>query len=164
MAFTALTNSEIESGDPVSQDLWNKVQDNFDDHETRILSLEGGSSTAYMPLVWGAQSIYIPRDDIGIYRLPFGITVLAVRLLVITAGSGGSTQIDIKKKTGAGSWASIFSTLPSVSSASGNYAISTNAIISTTSLSAADLLRCDITTIQDGEPSGIQVYLEYEKS
>lgn len=163
MAFNPFLNTEIESGDPVTQDLWNKTQDNFDDHESRIVSLEGGSAVAYLPLVWGARDRFSTRDDIGIYRLPFGISLLACRLLVVTAGSSGSTQIDIKKKTGAGAWTSVFSTLPSVPHTDGNFAISTNAVFGITTLAAADLVRCDITTIQGGEPSGIQVYLEFEK-
>jgi len=163
MAFNPFLNSEIEAGDPVTQDLWDKAQDNFDDHESRIVSLEGGSAVAYLPLVWGARSLYWVRDDIGIYRLPFGINLLACRLLVVTAGSSGSTQIDIKKKTGAGAWTSVFSTLPSVPHTDGNFAISTNAVFSITTLAAADLVRCDITTVQGGEPNGIQVFLEFEK-
>ena len=163
MAYNPLLNAEIEAGDPVTQDLWDKAQDNFDDHESRIVSLEGGSAVAYLPLVWGARSLYWVRDDIGIYRLPFGVNLLACRLLVVTAGSSGSTQIDIKKKTSAGAWTSVFSTLPSVPHTDGNFAISTNAVFSITTLAAADLVRCDITTVQGGSPNGIQVFLEFEK-
>lgn len=163
MAFIPISNSIIEAGDPVTQDLFNQVQDNFDDHEARVVALEGGSATAYLPLVWGVQRTYWALDNIGIYRLTFGVDLLACRLLVVTAGSSGSTEIDIKKKTGAGAWTSVFSTLPSVAFGAGNLGISTNAVFSITSLSAADLVRCDITASQGGSPSGLQVYLEFEK-
>lgn len=40
MAFTAITNEEIEVGKPVKKSLLRKVKDNLDDHETRINSVE----------------------------------------------------------------------------------------------------------------------------
>lgn len=40
MAFTALTSGQIASGEPVTTDLWTKTKDNFDDHESRIGTLE----------------------------------------------------------------------------------------------------------------------------
>ncbi len=58
----------------------------------------------------------------------------------------------------------MFSTKPSVTSASGDYAISTNAVLSVEDLLAADLIRVDLTATQGGTPSGLSVFLEYEKT
>lgn len=45
MAYIALTDSEIAPDKPVSNDLLQKVKDNFDDHEARISAGSGGGSS-----------------------------------------------------------------------------------------------------------------------
>lgn len=167
MAFTAIVNTEIESGDPTTQDLWTKVKTDFDDHETRIVSLEGGSAVVYRPLefiVSGPYGQYVPFNNTGVIRLNFNINILAGRLLIHTAGSSGTTEIDFKYKSGAGAWTTIFSTKPSVAQSSGDYAVSTNGVLSVTALSAGDLLRMDITTTQAGTPMGLTGIFEFEKA
>lgn len=167
MAFTTIPTSIIESGDPVVQELWDTyVKDNLDDHESRIVGLEGGSNVVYQPHFWNVTGPYfvaVPLVNCGMIRLNFNLTVLAGRLLIKTAGSSGSTEIDILYKRGVSAFTSIFSTKPSVTSASGNYAISTNGVLTVTSLLAGDILRMDITTTQGGEPEGLVGILEYEK-
>lgn len=167
MAFTTIPTSIIESGDPVKQELWDTyVKDNLDDHESRITGLEGGSNVVYGPHFWNVTGPYfaaVPLVNCGMIRLNFSLTVLAGRLLIKTAGSSGSTEIDILYKRGVSAFTSIFSTKPSVTSASGDYAISTNGILTVTSLLAGDILRMDITTTQGGTPEGLVGILEYEK-
>lgn len=173
MAFSAITNGQIEAGDPVTQDLFNKVQDNFDDHQSRIVSLEGGSATAYPFWLWHFQAYYpdtapIATDsrNLGVIVVPFNVNIQAGRLLIHVAGSSGTTEIDIKKKTGAGAWTTIFSTKPSVASASGNWATSSNGVLSITSLVTGDLLRAELSTAQAGTPGpkDFTIRFEYEKS
>jgi hypothetical protein len=167
MAFTTIPATIIESGDPVIQELWDTyVKGNLDDHETRIVGLEGGSNVVYPPHFWNVTGPYfvaVPLVNCGMIRLNFNLSVLAGRLLIKTAGSSGSTEIDILYKRGASAFATIFSTKPSVTSASGDYAISTNGILTVTSLLAGDILRMDITTTQGGTPEGLVGILEYEK-
>lgn len=166
MPFSTIVTTEIEAGDPTTQDLFSKIKTNEDDHETRIVSLEAGSATTYPPYefyVSGPYEGYTPLLGCGHIRIAFNITVLAGRLAIIKAGTSGTTQIDFKYKRGAGSWTSIFSTLPSVASTSGDYAVSTNGILSVTSLLAGDLVRMDITTTQAGTPNSIIGLLEFEK-
>lgn len=168
MAFTTLPTSIIEAGDPVKQELFTTyVKDNLDDHEARLVAVEGGSAVSYPAFDWNVSGYYgqwVPFNNIGIIRIPFGLTILAVRLLIHTAGSSGSTEIDVKYKRAAGSWTTVFSTKPSVTSASGDYAISTNAVLSVEDLLAADLIRVDLTATQGGTPSGLSVFLEYQKT
>ncbi|RTL05226.1 hypothetical protein EKK58_08745 [Candidatus Dependentiae bacterium] len=171
MAYDPILNTEIEAGDPVTQDLWTKAQENLDDHESRIISLEGGSSVAYHPFEWhvhgpyGGWAPFTNSDSgCGIIRLTFNITVLGGRVLIHQAGSSGSTEIDILYKRGGGAWTSIFSTKPSVAFGAGDYAASSNAVISTTALLAGDLIRMDITTAQGGTPFGLNGILEFEKT
>ena len=164
MAYVTIPNALVSSGKPVTQELWKSyVKNDLDDHETRLVSLEGGSAVAYMPIYWTVKGPLATKDDCGFVRIPFDITLLAARLMTETAGSGGATEIDLEYKRGAGAWTSVFSTKPSVSSTS-DYQLSTNAVFSTTALLSGDLLRMNIDTIQTGSPYGILLVLEFEKS
>jgi len=46
MPYIALADSEIQSGEPISQSLVQKIKDNFDDHEARIIGGGGGGGGA----------------------------------------------------------------------------------------------------------------------
>lgn len=168
MSFTTMPTSIIESGDPVIQELWDTyVKDNLDDHETRIVGLEGGSNVVYPPHFWNVTGPYeqaVPLLNCGIIRLNFALTVLAGRLIIGYAGTSGSTEIDILYKRGANPFVSIFSTKPSVAFGAGDYAISTNGIVTDPNLVAGDILRMDITTTQAGGPRNLLGLLEYEKA
>lgn len=169
MAFITIPSNIIESGDPASQELFNTyIKDNLDDHETRIVGLEGGSNVVYPAHYWNINGPYETAVPLvwtdGIIRLPFAITVLSARLTIVTAGSSGTTEIDFLYKRGASAFATICSTKPSVAYSAGNMATSTNAVVSVTSLLAGDFIRMDITTTQAGSPKGLLGFIEYEKS
>jgi hypothetical protein len=166
VAFLTIPASTIESGDPVTQELFGSVKDNFDDHETRILSLEGGGNVSYVPGHWNVQgnySVISPVDSLGVVRIPFNITVLGGRILILVAGGSGDTEIDFKYKRGAGAWTSIFSSLPTVNFSAGNYAIGSG-VLDETSLLIGDLLRMDITAAQGSNPYGLVGIFEFEKT
>ena len=165
MAFIAIDATAIESGDPVTADLWTKTKDNFDDHETRLTSVEGGSNVAYAPYNYHVSGEYPATfTNAGLVRIPFDIDIDGARLLVFTAGSSGSTEINFLYKRGAGAWTTIFSTRPSVPDTDGDYSISTNQVLSVTQLLAGDLLRMDITAKQGGNPKGCLGILEFSKT
>jgi hypothetical protein len=44
VAFVALTDAETDASKPARQALWKKIKDNFDDHQSRLGALEGGSA------------------------------------------------------------------------------------------------------------------------
>ena len=167
MAFTVIDPSIIEAGDPTTQDLFNTVRLNFDDHETRLTSVEGGSSVNYIPFYWNLNGYYgefVTLDNaVGVIRLPFNITLLGGRLLVNTAGTSGSTEIDFKYKRGAGAWTSVFSTKPVLSFSAGNDSIDSG-VLSTTALLIGDLVRMDLTSSQNGDPRGLTGLLEFSKT
>jgi hypothetical protein len=164
MAFVTIPSTIIESGDPVTQELFNTyIKNDLDDHETRLVSLEGGSAVAYVPFYWTVKGYLTTLTDCGFIRVPFDITLLAARLLTQVAGSGSSTEVDIEYKRGAGAWTSVFSTKPSVSSTS-DYTLSVNAVLSTTAILSGDLLRMNITAVQSGDPKGLLTVLEFEKT
>lgn len=165
MAYSAITSTEILAGKPNKQELWTKVKDNFIDHESRIIDLEAAINS-FLPIEFSVYGPYsqrtAPQTYVLIYRTSFNFTALAARLLVQTAGSAGTLEVDLQMKRGAGAFATIFSTKPSVVYTAGDLALSTNGVLSTTSFLAGDIIRMDITSNQTaGE--GFELYLEYER-
>ena len=163
MAYEQINTSEIETGDPVTADLWEKVKNSFDDHEERVSDLEAGAS-AREPLAFyvkGNYSSFGTVTGVAYRRLFANITLTGGRLFIIDAGSSGTTQIDIQYKRGVAAFASIFSTLPSAVYSDGDYFLSTNGVLSVTQLLAGDVLRLDISTSQIGNEE-FHVYLPFD--
>ncbi len=166
MSYVAINSTEVLPGKPVKTDLMVKIQGDFSDHESRIAVLETALNS-YRPLEFVVQGEYWryggAQTEVMIDRLNFNLTLTAARLMIKTAGTSGTTGVDILYKRGAGAWTSIFSTTPSVLYSIGDYGISTNAVISTTALLAGDLLRLDIVSVQT-LGNGFDVQLEYVKT
>jgi len=169
MAFVALTTAEVTTGQPTKAEVGLKIKNNFDDHESRLTSAETAINT-YRPIeftVSGGYWVFVPKDGVLVERLNFDINVLSGRILVIDAGTAGTLEVDVEYSDDNGaSWSSIFSTLPSVVYTAGNYALSTNGVlstqISTNGLDTGDLLRLNIDTAQTGNEL-FKVILEIEK-
>lgn len=163
MSYEQINTSEIETGDPVTADLWEKVKNSLDDHEDRVSDLEAGAS-AREPLAFyvkGNYSSFGAVTGVAYRRLFANITLTGGRLFIIDAGSSGTTQIDIQYKRGVAAFASIFSTLPSAVYSDGDYFLSTNGVLSVTQLLAGDVLRLDISTSQIGNEE-FHVYLPFD--
>lgn len=168
MAYITIPTSLIESGDPVTTTLWNTyVKGDLDDLDSRMTSLEGGIAIAYPPFFWNVKGPLKAKTDCGFIRLGFDVTLLAARLIIQTAGTSGTTTIDFQYRRGSGSWTTVLSTKPSTSSTS-DYAISTNGVLSVTSLLSGDLIRMNIDTVQTGAsatpPKGLLGILEFSKT
>lgn len=97
-----------------------------------------------------------------VYRVPRAFTVTAVRALVKTAGSAGNLVVDVKKKTGAGAFATILSSTISVAYTAGSYAVGSGTV-STTSLAEGDILSLDITSVQTNMVD-FSVYVEVTRA
>ena len=177
MAFIAFTTDQILAGEANKQELWTKTKDNFDDHESRIVTLEGGGAIAYPSFVWRFEGEYdllsTPIELVTRYRAEFNLKITGAVLMVHEAGTSGTTEIDIEKfNAGGGGVTSLFSTRPSIGFASGNDAVSTNQVLDTgvTSLTAGQFLRCKITSSQSGPdtspqgtPAHISVFAQFIK-
>ncbi len=153
----------LESGDPVTADLWEQVRANFVDHESRITAVEVAVQT-FQPFEFkarGAASLYAPITGQEFKRIFNNITLTGARLLVPIAGSAGTWDFDIQMKRGAGAFATIFTTRPSVAFGAGDYAVSSNADLATTDLLVGDILRFDVQGGQtDSEEATL--YLQWE--
>jgi len=169
MAFVPLTSGEIASGQPVLNNTATKIKDNFDNLDGRLTDVETGASTVYPPIILKVGGFY---STLGVYQnavlttCNFNLTITGVRLLIEECGSSGTTEIDILYKRGAGAWTSVLTTKPSVTSASGNYALSTNAVLDLdeVSLEAGDLIRLDITSTQAGNAKGFLARIDFNKN
>jgi len=163
MAFTALTSGEVASAQPVASTVTTKIKNNFDDHESRIQTLES-SVTNNIPIIWRVNGYYDVLTGLIKSTTNMSMSFTGVRILIDKAGSAGTTQIDILRKRGGGAWTSIFTTLPSVAFGAGNDALSTNAVLNPTmqALQAGDILRLDITSAQTDGVSFL-VRIDYTK-
>lgn len=164
MSYVALSTTEIETGDPVSADLWEKVRANFVDHESRLSSIEAATQT-FEPIKFVARGAFalvsLPFTGEDFHRIFTNITLTAARLLVPIAGSAGTWDFDVQYKRGGAAFASIFSTRPSVAFGAGDYAVSSNAVMTTTALLVGDILRFDVRGAQT-ESDQANLYLQYE--
>lgn len=164
MAFVPLNTTEIAAGEPVKQELWDTVKEDLDDLNSRIVSTEN-ALTNFRPIefnVHGRMDEFLPPiEELILERVNFDCTIVAARLITKTAGTAGFHSVDIQMKRGASPWQSIFSALPSLSYLQGDYAVSVNQVLSTTSLLAGDLLRLDIISVQT-EGESILVHIEIE--
>lgn len=141
--------SEIAAGQPVKQELWQGVKDDFEDLDTRVSAVEAATSTV-QPLIFavtGPHFLYGAVNEVCVIRAPYSLTLTDVKLFVVQGGTDGTLLVDIQKKSGAGAYATVFSTKPSVIFSAGNYATSTNAAISVPAVSNGDFLRLDINTV-----------------
>lgn len=145
MAFEEILTTQIEAGDPVTQELFRKIKNSLDDHEDRLAVAEAAVQSFY-PIVFkaqGALSLYAPLTGIVHERVPSNLRLTSARILVIDAGSAGTVEFDVQYKRGGAAFASIFSTRPSVAYTAGSYALSSNAVLAVTSLEIGDILRLD---------------------
>jgi hypothetical protein len=149
MSYVDLTSGEIASGEPVATTTQNKVKDNFANHEERIENLEA-SVVDFLPIVLSVGGWYSANTNVLKTTANSSLTIIGVRILINTAGASGTTEIDLLRKRGAGSYESILTTKPSVAYTAGNDALSSNAVLDATKvdIEAGDILRLDITSAQ----------------
>lgn len=116
------------------------------------------------------NSLSIPFAAIdNILFIPDNALITNAFMFTRKAGSGGTTELDVKyATTPGGSWASVFSTTPKISYAAGDFAwcytgssfLNTTApVLSVTNLNAGMAIRCDIITSQSGDARGAGIVL-----
>lgn len=165
MAYSAITTAEVTAGKATKQEVGVKIKDNFTDHETRIVTLET-SLTQFEPIVFevkGAHYKSSAEDGVAYYHVPTAINITAVTLLIVDDGSSGTTTIDIQKSaSGGASFATIFSSKPSVAQGSGDFTSDAGTLSgSLGNLSNDDELRLDVDAWQVGNFE-FKVIIEYE--
>lgn len=166
MAFSPILNQAIEAGEPVTKDLWKLVQTDLDDHEVRILTLEG-SVGLILPIqmdLYGRYDYLSDKIGVAYTRVTDNVTVNAGRVMAHTAGTSGTTEIDIQFKRGVAAFKSLFTALPAVAFGAGNLGIGSGTLDpSEVNLVPGDILRLDLSTSQV-EGNGFSGFLEITKT
>jgi hypothetical protein len=153
MAFSSISSAVIAVGQAIKAELWGKVKDNFDDHETRINAIE--STTSKIPIikfyVLNASS-FSTATGLFYWESNDTFTITSAYVQIFEKGSlSGTFEVDIEKSTtdlNSTSFTSIFTTKPSITFASvADYAKSTNQVFDPTKISMVpgNYLRFDIT-------------------
>lgn len=162
MAFVTISSSEIEVGDPIKKELFDKIKANEDDHESRLNDVE---SNANKVIVFD-ETIYNGSSAGSMTGLqyfkainPFILTFAEIQ--IFEKGSlTGFLEIDIKKSTttaDTANFTSVFTTKPKITFATASdYDASTNQAYNAglTSIAVDDWLRMDITILPGGGTLG----------
>jgi hypothetical protein len=153
MAYSTISSALIAVGKAIKRELWLKTKDNFDDHESRIASLETAGSL--IPIF--DETIYSRSSASGYtgllyYQAKQAIKVTKVLVQIYAKGSisSGTIEIDAKKAASLGaSFSTIMTTKPSINFATASdYDFDDGAInASLNSLAVDDYLRIDVTTL-----------------
>lgn len=162
MSYTAFTSAEIAAGEPVKQELWQKVKDNDADFDSRLGTAE--NSVGRLPPIefYSVGTVTTPTAMDGALktRIEANTTILAVRLVVFDAGSAGSCTVDVEYKRGGGAWTSVLSAPISASYSSGDNYVTSGTLVFT-ALQSGDLLRLNIDAVQT-DMEDFAVFVERE--
>ncbi len=153
MSFTALTEAECNSGEPVKTTTHNKIRTNLDDHEARILAAEAATNIfqSIIMRVNGPYGLMGIVNDILKTTIATQINIIGVRILIDKAGNSGDTEIDIKVKRAAeASYTSILTVKPSANFSDGDDFLSTSGTLNASEqvIYPGDVLRLDQTAVQ----------------
>ena len=153
MAFSTISSLAIAVGSAIKKELWDKVKDNLDDHETRINQVESNASKISIwedVFVNGSQ--FSTYTGIDYYEATTAFTITNANFRIFEVGSNaGFLEIDIKRSTtdfDSGSFVSIFTTKPKITYATASDDDeTTNQVFDAGQINIAigDRLRFDIT-------------------
>jgi len=154
MAFITIATDQIEAGDPVTQELWTKTKDNFDDHEARLTVVEAGFQK-FLPIRFICIAAHYKTGSetgLAFVRVPFDITITNGSLFLIDSGTSGTLTVDVQASAaGGGAFSSIFTVKPTLTSAAADFAVNSGTLDGTkTSRIAGDILRFDVSSYQVG--------------
>ena len=155
MGFLTLLNKLV--GDPLKKDDWDKVKDNFDDHESRIASNESQAAKIIVydsDVKLGASAASV--TGLIHYKAIQAFTVTTVEIQIFSKGPivSGILEIDVKKNTTPDDigMTSIMTTLPSVDfSTASDYDTSSGILsVAEQDIAVDGFLRFDITSLPVG--------------
>ena len=155
MSFIAILKKLV--GDPIKKDDFDKIVDNFDDHESRVGQLE----TQAAKIVVFDFTVFPPNNSgtvtgLTIYKAIQAFTVNTVEIQIFEKGSVtiGTLEVDVKKNSSPDDvgMTSIMTTLPSIDfSTASDYDTSSGVLTPVVQDIAVDeFLRLDITSIPVG--------------
>lgn len=153
MAYVTIDPDSIEVGDPLKKELFDLIKDNFDDHETRIQTLSGGSGKVIV-----FDFVVNIGPNAGTTKLTYFkalqsiiITEVTIQIFEKTPAITGTISVDVKKNTDTNdaNFTTILTTQPSVDIATDPDYTSDSGVINTgaQTIAAGSLVRLDITSL-----------------
>lgn len=175
MAFTSISSSLIAVGKAITASLFSTVKDNFDDHESRIASVEAAANKVvfYSEIVRNAATLSGGGTVTGldVYRVQSGIDITDCKVFIFEKGSlTGNLEVDVKVSSSADftSAVSVFTTKPKIDySTASSYDESNNAVLDGVNkiLTEGKYIRLDVTELPSGGSIGkFGIYLIGEPS
>ncbi len=155
MAFQVIDPNEIDVGDPIKKELFDKIKNSLDDHEERIDELEVGARKVdvfkFPVLNASAANSY---TGITYYIADENFTLTSATITIFEKGVlTGAVEIDIRKSTtnlDSTSFTTVFTTKPKITMASASdYETSSNQVFDVTQIeiNEGDFLRLDVTEL-----------------
>jgi len=168
MAYTAIPSSLIQVGKALKQTLFQLLKDDLDDHESRLSSVESGTSKieVFNSFVYNSQASV--ATGVAMYRCVDTFTLNDAKLAIFDVSgatfTSGTIEFDIQKSTSADftSSVSVFTTKPSLAYTASSFDESSNAVfdVANADVEPGDYLRLDITSFFVGDTlSNFQVIL-----
>lgn len=158
MAYSAFTSVEIEVGKSTKKELFQKVKDNFDDHESRIAAVEQTAIQQIMNCkVIGDIENYSSSQILQrspVWRAPFDGSIISFVATLLTVSTSGTLSFQLYKSIDNGvNWTPLLS---SATTLTGTTVGSQNGSVTFVNAESqlfdqGDLLRVDITTVQVGQ-------------
>lgn len=153
MAFTSISSAIISVGRAIRKELWQLTKDNFDDHESRLGSLEtAGSLIQIFDETVYSASASSSLTGLLYYRAKQAIKIVRVQVQIFEKGSitSGTLSLDCKKGSTLGaSFATILTTQASIAFATDPDYTSDDAVINSSlnSLAIDEFIRIDVTSL-----------------
>lgn len=154
MAYQPINSSEIEVGKPIKKELFTKIKENFETHQTAISALALGASPVEVFNFDVVNATAAPTLTGMVHHKAFiGFTVSTVEIQIFEKGSisTGILEVDVKKNSTLDDvgMTSILSVKPSINFAVvSDYAIATGTLNpALQEISAGEYLRLDITSL-----------------
>jgi hypothetical protein len=168
MSFITIPSAWILVGEAIKKQLFTRIKDNLDNHETRINAVEAGINKVdiFNFEVTGYIFNYTALELIGIgtYKAPQDMIITEVKIAILnsasspyTSSSSGSTKIDLERSiNGGATWSTVLIGQPTVGD--GYYlAGETSTIVSFITggeiLLQDQLLRVNVTSKKDTQGS-----------
>jgi hypothetical protein len=169
MAFTTIPSAMIQVGKALKQGLFQYIKDNFDNHETRLASVEGSAAKiiVYNETVFSSVQL-VAVEGIAYWRASSSFTLTDAKVAVFDISAltlSGNLELEIKKSSSPDftSGVTVFTTKPKLDfSTAVSYDESANAVIDAgqQSISTGDYLRFDLSAFPTGDTlTKFQIYL-----
>lgn len=165
MAYTSLTDADLQPGKPVKSELFTQIDSNLDDLNSRVTTIEAGAGKVeiFNFPIYNASSAST-LTGVSYYIAQADFSLVEAKIAIFEKGSyTGTIEIDLQlNSSGTGfdpaDYVTVFSTKPSIALAgASDYDESSNAVFGSTAIQQGDYLRLDFSSLPS--PGGFNFYI-----